>query len=120
MPHFAEILSTNDRLVEILKIYGEPVASDSADAALQKVAMDHGLFQFLDRCEHGSASDRTYDMFDHLLGELDRNAAFPPCRVCGVAMDLFLATPEIDTRAEERMFKCRTCGMFESKLVEIK
>ena len=101
MPHFAEILSTNDRLVEILKIYGEPVASDSADAALQKVAMDHGLFQFLDRCEHGSA-------------------AFPPCRVCGVAMDLFLATPEIDTRAEERMFKCRTCGMFESKLVEIK
>lgn len=120
MRHFAEIHSTNHRFGNVQKKYGEPVASDSTDVALHEVAMNYGLRQFLDSCERGNAPDRTSEMFDQIIGEIDRNAAFPPCRVCGVAMDLFLVTPENDTTAEERIFKCPTCGMIESRLVEIK
>jgi hypothetical protein len=95
----------------------EPITWDASDAALHKVAMDRGLRQFLDRCEHGDAADKTAEMLDHIIGEIDRNVAFPPCRVCGVAMGLFLATPS-DGNSQERIFKCPTCGMIETKLVE--
>jgi hypothetical protein len=65
-------------------------------------------------------TDKTSDMFDHIIGEMDRNVAFPPCRVCGVAMGLFLATPSADTSKEERIFKCPKCGMIETNIIEIK
>jgi hypothetical protein len=101
----------------IQQLCGEPIARDESDAALHKAAMDRGLRQFLDRCEYGGAADNTSDMFDRVIGEINRNGAFPRCRVCGVAMGLFLAAPS-DANAEERIFKCPKCGMIETKLVE--
>jgi hypothetical protein len=119
MPYLAEPHSKLDLPGTIRGTCGETITSDASDAALHKVAMDRGLRQFLDRCEHGDTANKTAEMFDHIIGEIDRNVAFPPCRVCGVAMGLFLATPG-DRNSEERIFKCPTCGMIETKVVEIK
>jgi hypothetical protein len=107
----------HSKMGTIQKICGEPIPRDVSDAALHKMAMDRGLRQFLDRCEYGGAADETSDMFDRVIAEINRNGAFPPCRVCGVAMGLFLATP-IEANSEERIFKCPKCGMIETKLVE--
>ncbi len=60
------------------------------------------------------------DMCDKLLGEMDRNAAFPPCQSCGLAMVIVQITPNDDPAYEERMFKCPKCGVMEAKTVEIK
>jgi hypothetical protein len=60
------------------------------------------------------------DMFDKLIGQMGRNAAFPPCKGCGLAMEIAQITPTDDTNYEERMFRCSRCGVLEAKTVEIR
>jgi hypothetical protein len=60
------------------------------------------------------------DMFDELIGQIGRSAAFPPCKGCGLAMEIAQITPTVDTNCEERMFRCSRCGVMEAKTVEIK
>jgi hypothetical protein len=60
------------------------------------------------------------DMADKIIGEMDRNAVFPPCQACGLAMEIAQITPTSNTTHEERMFRCPKCGLMEAKIVEIK
>lgn len=60
------------------------------------------------------------DMFDKLIGEMGRNAAFPPCQSCGLAMVIVQIMPADDPAYEDRIFKCPKCGVLESKKIEIK
>ncbi len=65
-------------------------------------------------------ADNLPDMFDKIIGEMGRNAVFPPCQGCGLAMELAQITPTNDPAHEERMFRCPKCGVMEAKIVEIK
>jgi predicted RNA-binding Zn-ribbon protein involved in translation (DUF1610 family) len=60
------------------------------------------------------------EMTDRLLGEIARDAAFPPCKSCGLAMEIVQIVPADKSTHEERMFKCPKCGVMEAKTVEIK
>jgi hypothetical protein len=68
----------------------------------------------------GVGSENLAEMSDKLIGEIGRNAAFPPCQSCGLAMVIVQITPRDDRAYEERMFKCPKCGVMEAKTVEIK
>jgi hypothetical protein len=59
------------------------------------------------------------DMFDKHTGEMGRNAAFPPCESCGLAMVIAQITPGDSPTYEEQMFKCPKCAVMEAKTVEI-
>jgi hypothetical protein len=65
-------------------------------------------------------SENLPDMFDKIIGEMGRNAVYPPCQGCGLAMEVAQITPTDNPTYEERMFRCPKCGVTEAKIVEIK
>ncbi len=75
MPHLAQPPTKSGFLSTIRQ--SELITSEESDAALHKVAMDRGLRQFLDNREHGDPSDKTSDMFDHIIGEIKSERRFP-------------------------------------------
>ena len=75
--------------------------------------------RFKETAREVGADNLSY-MFDKLIGEMGRNAAFPPCPGCGLAMVIAQITPSKNPAYEERMFRCPRCGVMEAKTVEIK
>jgi len=67
-----------------------------------------------------SGADNLPDMFDKIIGEIGRNAVFPPCQGCGRAMEVSQITPTNNPTYEERMFRCPKCGVMEAKIVKIR
>ena len=67
-----------------------------------------------------SGAENLPEMFDKIIGEMDRNVVFPPCQGCGLAMEVAQITPTDNPDYEERMFRCPKCGVMEAKVVEIK
>jgi hypothetical protein len=67
-----------------------------------------------------SGAEHLPEMFDKITGEMGRNVVFPPCKGCGLAMEVAQITPSNNPAYEERMFRCPKCEVMEAKTVEIK